>query len=67
MTMGAKKYTPKDINKNGKLDQWEINKYKLINKGKPQMGMGEQGALKPKFLKGSFCTFITSVPDTLFL
>ena len=50
--MAAKKYTPKDINKNGKLDQWEINKYKLINKGKPQMGMGEQGALKPKFLKG---------------
>ena len=52
--MAAKKYTPKDINKNGKLDQWEINKYKLINKGKPQMGMGEQGALKPKFLKGIF-------------
>jgi len=52
--MAAKKYTPKDINKNGKLDQWEINKYKLINKGKPQMGTGEQGSLKPKFLKGIF-------------
>jgi len=50
--MAAKKYTPKDINKNGKLDQWEIKKYEVINKGKPQMGMGEQSALKPKFLKG---------------
>jgi len=52
--MAAKKYTPKDINKNGKLDQWEIKKYEVINKGKPQMGMGEQAALKPKFLKGMF-------------
>ena len=52
--MAAKKYTPKDINKNGKLDQWEIKKYEIINRGKPQMGMGEQSALKPKFLKGIF-------------
>ena len=52
--MAAKKYTPKDINKNGKLDQWEIKKYEIINKGKPQMGIGEHNALKPKFLKGIF-------------
>ena len=52
--MAAKKYTPKDINKNGKLDQWEIKKYEIINRGKPQMGIGEHNALKPKFLKGIF-------------
>ena len=35
--MAKKYYTPKDINKNNKLDAWEINKYEAINSATPMV------------------------------
>ena len=35
--MAKKYYTPKDINKNNKLDAWEINKYEAINSATPML------------------------------
>jgi len=35
--MAKKHYTPKDINKNNKLDSWEVAKYEAINSATPML------------------------------
>lgn len=35
--MAKKYYTPKDINKNNKLDAWEVAKYEAINSATPML------------------------------
>jgi len=35
--MAKKHYTPKDINKNNKLDPWEVAKYEAINSATPML------------------------------
>ena len=37
--MAKKHYTPKDINKNNKLDPWEVAKYEAINSATPMLNI----------------------------